>query len=98
MKTSVNEFTKIDGNTTSFLMNGIESKAQIGIKQNVDPVLMKSKLKTDVQPDDEVLLTTERQDKHYKANEDLLIFEDGLLFRKYYRDIGSVKYHQVLIP
>ena len=32
---------------------------------------------------DIVLLKTDRQFKHYKANEDRIILKDGLLFRKY---------------
>ena len=35
---------------------------------------------------------------HYKANEDRIILKDGYLFRKYYRETGSVKYYQILIP
>ena len=36
--------------------------------------------------------------KHYKANEDRIILKDGLLFRKYFGETGSVKYYQILIP
>ena len=43
-------------------------------------------------------MTTERRFKHYKANEDRIILEDGLLFRKHYGETGSVKYYQILIP
>ena len=45
-----------------------------------------------------MLLTTDRRFKHYKANEDRIILKDGLLFRKYYEETGSVKYHLILIP
>ena len=45
-----------------------------------------------------VLLATDRRFKHYKANEDRIILKDGLLFRKHYGEIGSVKYYQILIP
>ena len=46
----------------------------------------------------DVLLATDRRYKHYKANEDRIIRKDGLLFRKYYGETGSVKYYQILIP
>ena len=36
--------------------------------------------------------------KHYKANEDRIILKDGLLFRNFYGETGSVKYYQFLIP
>ena len=45
-----------------------------------------------------MLLATDRRFKHYKANEDRIIFKDGLPFRKYYGETGSVKYYQILIP
>ena len=44
-----------------------------------------------------MLLTTDRQFKHYKANEDRIILKDGLFFRKYYGETGSEKYYQILI-
>ena len=55
------------------------------------------KLKILGQPHDDVLLATERRFKHYKANEGRIILKDGLLFRKYYGETGSVKYYQILI-
>ena len=36
--------------------------------------------------------------KNYKANEDRIILRDGLLFKKYFGKIGSVKYYQILAP
>ena len=45
-----------------------------------------------------MLLSTDRRFKHYKANEDRIILKDGLLFRKYFGETGSVKYYQYLIP
>ena len=50
------------------------------------------------EPHDDVLLTTDSRFKHYKANEDRIIVKDGLLFRRYYGETGSVKYYQILIP
>ena len=60
--------------------------------------MKKLKLKILGQPHDDVLLATDRRFKHCKANEDRIIFKDGLLFRKYYGETGSVKYYQILIP
>ena len=39
LKTSVKEFTKIDGNTTSYSMNGIKANARTREAQNVNLVL-----------------------------------------------------------
>ena len=41
---------------------------------------------------------TDSRYKHYKANEDRKILKDGLLYRKYFGETGSVKYYQILIP
>ena len=98
IKTSIKEFTKIDGNTTSYSINGIKANARIRVEQDADLVLKNLKLKILGQPHDYVLLTTDRRFKHYKANEDRIILKDGLLFRKYYGETGSVKYYQIPIP
>ena len=98
MKPSIKEFTKIDENTTSYSNNGIKASARIRVEQDVDLVLKNLKLKILGQPHYDVLLTTDRRFKHYKANEDRIILKDGLLFRKYYGETGSVKYYQILIP
>ena len=98
MKPSIKEFTKIDRNTTSYSINGIKASARIRVEQDADLVLKNLKLKILGQPHDDVLLATERRFKHYKANEDCIFLKDGLLFRKYYGETGSVKYHQILIP
>ena len=90
MKPSIKEFTKIVGNTTSYSLHGIKANARIRIEQDVDLVLKNLKLKILGQPHDDVLVTTDRRYKHYKANEDRIILKDGLLFRKYYGETGSV--------
>ena len=41
---------------------------------------------------------TDSRYKNYKANEDRIILKDGLLFRKYFGETGSVNYYQILIP
>ena len=45
LKTSVNKFTKIDGNITSYSMNGIKANARICVEQDVDLLLKNMKLK-----------------------------------------------------
>ena len=98
LETSVKEFTKIDGNTTSYSINGIKANARIRVEQDVNFVLKNMKLKILGQPYDEVLLMTDSRYKNYKAIEDRIIHKDGLLFRKYFGETGSVKYYQILIP
>ena len=98
MKPSIKEFTKIDGNTTSYSINGIKASARIRVEQDADLVLRNLKLKIVGQPHEDVLLATDRRFKHYKANEDRIILKDGLLFQKYYGETSSVKYYQILIP
>ena len=98
LKTSVKEFTKIDGNTTSYSMNGIKANARIRVEQDVHLVLKDKKLKILGQPYDEVLIRTDSRYKKYKANGDRIILKDGLLFRKDFGETGSVKYYQILIP
>ena len=98
LKTSVKEFTKTDGNTTSYSMNGIKATARIRVEQDVDLVPKNKKLKILGQPYDEVLIMTDSRYKNYKANEDRIILKDGLLYRQYFGETGSVKYYQNLIP
>ena len=56
LKTSVNEFTKIDGNTTFYSMNGIKANVRIRVEQDNDLVLKNMKPKILGQPHDEVLM------------------------------------------
>ena len=98
MKPSVKEFTKIDENTTSYSIHGIQANARIRVEQHVDIVLKNLKLKILGQLYDEVLLTTDKRFKHNKANEDRIMIKDGLLFRKYYGDADNIKHYQILIP
>ena len=76
-------------------MNGIKANARIPVGQQAAPVMRKLKLKFPGQPYDDVLLTTKRRNKHYKANEDRILFKDGSLFRKNYGESGSFKYYQI---
>ena len=64
MKPSFQEFTKIDGNTTSYSFNGIKANARIRLKQDADLVLMNLKLKIFGQTHDNVILTTDTKFKH----------------------------------
>ena len=79
-------------------MNGIKANARIRVEQDLDLVLKNMKLKILGQPYDEVLMVTDSRYKNYKANEDRINLKDGLLFRKYFGETGSVKYYQNLIP
>ena len=90
MEPSIKQFTKIDGNTTSYSIHGIKANARLRVEQDADLVVKNLKLKLLRQPHDDVLVTTDRQFKHYKVNGDRIVLKDGLLFRKYYRETGSV--------
>ena len=68
LKTSVKEFTKIDGNTTSYSMNGIKANARTRVEQDVDFLLNNMKLKILGQPHDEILMMTDSRYQKYKAN------------------------------
>ena len=98
MKPSLQEFTKVDGNSTSYSINGIKANARIVVEQDADLVLKILKLKILGQPHHDVLLTTDNRFKHYKANEDRNTLKDGLLFRKDYGETDSVKCYQILVP
>ena len=98
MKPSIKQFSKIDGNTTSYSVNGVKANVRRQVQQDVDLVLKNLKLKILGQSHDDVLLATDRRFKHYKANEGRIILKDRLLFQKYYGETGSVKYYQILIP
>ena len=64
MKPSIKEFTKIDVNTTSYSLHGIKANARIRVEQDADLVLKNLKLKIFGQPQDDVLLITDRRFKH----------------------------------
>ena len=83
MKPSIKQFTKIDGNSTSYSIHGIKASAKNRVKQDAELILNILILKIFGQPHHDVLLTTDRRFKHYKANADRIILKDGHLFRKY---------------
>ena len=85
------EFKKNDGNTTSYSLRAIKANARIRVEQDVDLVWKNMELKFLGQPHDEVLLTSDRKYKLYKTNEDRIILNDDLLFRKNYAKTGNVK-------
>ena len=91
MKPSTEEFTKIDGNTTSYSLHGNKANARIRVEQDAHLLLKNLKPKIFGQPHDYVLLTTDRRFKHYKATDECKTLKDGLLLRKYYGETGSVK-------
>ena len=98
IKPSIKEITKFDGNTMLYSLHGIKANARIRVEQDADLVLKNLKLEILGQLHEDALLTTDSRFKHYKANEDRIILKDGLLFRNYYGETGSVKYYQILIP
>ena len=79
-------------------MNGIKAIARVRVEQDVDVMLKNMKLEILGQLYEEVLIMTDSRYKNYKASEDRIFLEDGLLFRKYFGGTGSVKYYQLLIP
>ena len=82
----------------SYFVNRIKPSARIRVEQDDSLVLKNLTFNTFGQPHDNVLLSTDRRFKHYKANEYRIILKDGLLSRKYHGETGSVKYYQILIP
>ena len=98
LKTRLKEFTKIDGNTTSYSMNGIEANARKRVEQEVHLLLKNIKLRILGQPFGEVILMTDSRYKKYKANEDRIVLKECLFFRKYFGETGSVKIYQSLSP
>ena len=98
LKTSLKEFTKIDGSTTLYSMNGNKANARKRVEQSVELVVKNMKWKILGQPHDEILMMTDSRYKNSKANEDRIFPTDGLLFRKHFGETGSVKHYQVLIP
>ena len=96
-KPGIQEFKKIDGNTTSYSINGIKANSRKRVVQTFELVLKKMKPKILGQIYDELLMMTDSRYKNYKANEDRIILKDGLLFRNYFGETGRVKYYQILI-
>ena len=86
MKPSVEEFKKIDENTTSYSEHGIKANARIRGEKDVDLVLKNIKLKILAQPYDDVLLTTDKRFRHYKTNGDRIILKDGVIPEKHGTD------------
>ena len=98
LKTSVEQFTWINGNTTSYSKNVIKANAQIRVEQDVDFIPKNMKVKNLGQPHDEVSMVTESRYKNDKAKKDRIILKDGLLFRKQTGETRSVQYYQILLP
>ena len=96
LKTGVKEFTQIDGNTTSFNMNGTMANVQILKEHGIDLLSKNLILKVLGQANEEVLITTNPRYKQYKANEDRKNLEVNQMFRQFYGKTGSVKYYQLL--
>ena len=63
MKSIIKEITKIDGNTTSYSINGNKANARIRVEQDADLVLKNLKYRKLGHPHDDMLLTTDRRFK-----------------------------------
>ena len=63
MEPSVKKFTKIDGNTTSYSINGVKASARIRVEQDADLVFKNLKLNILGPPHDDVLLATDSRFK-----------------------------------
>ena len=98
LRSGVNELKEIDANTTSYSMNGIKSNKGRPVDQDVVLTLKNLKLRKLGRSYEEMLLTTGRRYKHYKAIEDRIVLRYDRLFQKRYGKTGSVKYYQVLMP
>ena len=98
LRTCVQELTNIDGKKASYSMNGLKANVRIRAEQDVELLLQNSKLKLLSRPYDEVLTTTDRRNKHYKANEGRVIHKKSLPFGQYYGKAGSLKSYQSLKP
>ena len=82
----------------SYSMKGIKANPRMQVEQYVDLVLKNMKLKILGQPHEEVLMMTDSPYKNYKANEDRINLPDGLLFRNYFGETGSIRSYQILTP
>ena len=80
-----------------FSMNQIKANARKRVGKDVDLLLKNLKLKILGQPYDEVLITTDRRYKHFKAKENHIILKEGRLFRQNIGDTGKAKYYYFLI-
>ena len=88
LKTSVKEFTKFDGNATSYSIIGIKANARLRVEQDVDLVLKNMKLKIFGQPHNEVIMMTDSRYKNYNRNR---------YYNRNKKRTSSVKY-QIIIP
>ena len=61
-------------------MKAIKANARILVQQDVDLALKCLEQQILRQPSDEVLLTSSRQNKHYKANKVRMFLQNGQLF------------------
>ena len=64
LKPTIREFTRIDGNSTSYSIIAIEAFACIRVEQDVDLVVNNFRPKIIRQPHDEVLVTTDSRFRH----------------------------------
>ena len=67
-------------------------------QQDQDSVLRNYKLRLLKEPYDEHLMATDHRALRYTAQESRIILKDGLLYRQYFGETGTVKHLQVLLP
>ena len=97
MERRIKASLKINRKSAPNSIKRIKANARIPVEQETNQVQRNSKLKIVGQSHDEMLLTTDSRFKHYKMNEDLIIFKHCLLFCKYNGVTGSAKSYQNLI-
>ena len=76
----------------------MKDDARIRVEQDSDLVFKAIKRKLICEEYDKHLLLANPTAKRLLVHENRLIVKVGILMRKYYRECGQVKHHQILIP
>ena len=98
-KASVKELIMVRANKAAYAINAIKSTKRGSEQNKTLTVLLKNmKLKILGQKYDEAAITNDPRHKHYKANENRIECNDGILVRKYYNETGHIKTYQILLP
>ena len=76
----------------------MQRNASAILEQTQDVTLrhLKAKISNEDYSEETFLLDT--RSKHYLRNLDRIVLQGGILFRKYFDDVGQVKYYQMLLP
>ena len=97
-KVSVKELIIVRANKAAYAINAIKYEARIRAEQDADRLLKNMKPKILGQKYDEAAMTSDSRHKHYKANENRIECNDGILVRKYYNETGHIKTYQIRLP